>query len=81
MENQNLKIISLNCRGACLRNPAIRKVFRDTDVLLCQEVKLGGNETRVKKEVKQLEEMLKAKIYISTIVSNVRVKTIIKDTL
>ena len=50
-------------------------------MLLCQEVKLGGDETRANKEVKQLEKMLKAKIYISTIISNVRVITIIKDTL
>ena len=81
MKIENLKITSLNCRGACLRNPAIHKVFRDTDVLLCQEVKIGGDETRVHKEIKQLEKILKAKIYISKIISNVRLITIIKDTL
>ena len=81
MKIESLKVTSINCRGASLRNPAILKVFRDTDVLLCQEVKLGGDDARVNKEVKQLEKILKAKIYISKIVSNVRIITIIKDNL
>ena len=81
MKDHKLKISSLNCRGACLGNPVIHNVFRNTDVLLCQEIKIGGDLPKVNAKVKEMEKIFKAKIFMSDIATNVRLVTIMKEKL
>ena len=80
MDN-TIKITSLNCRRHGLCSPQIPRVFANTDVLLCQEIKTHSDINIVQNQIIGLEKDLNCKIYISDVASDVRLATFVKDKL
>ena len=80
MDN-TIKIMSLNCRTHGLCSPQIPRVFANTDVLLCQEIKTHSDINIVQNQITGLEKDLNCKIYISDVAGDVRLATFVKDKL
>ena len=80
MDN-TIKITSLNCRRHGLCSPQIPRVFVNTDVLLCQEIRTNKDINIVKNQITGLEKDLNCKIYISDIARDVRLATFVKNKL